>query len=177
MQKRLLGSIDNFAVILVDMQKRFIENLRHGEANRIIPKQLAVLKYCLSANTPIIVLEFKAFEYGATIEILLEEAKKNPNFYLISKYWHSGFEETDLDNYLKLIGAKNFFLMGINADFCVRSTARDAIRIGYKIITSNEVISGQSHHRSDNNSDPVFFCNNISFDVKLGVRKGIMWYA
>jgi nicotinamidase-related amidase len=56
--------------------------------------------------------------------------------------------------------------MGINADFCVLDTARTAIRLGYQVITSNDVIAGGRRNDSANNSIDKFerigTCVNIS---------------
>lgn len=138
------------AVILVDMQETFVKNLRDGEADRIIPKQLEVLNYCNQFDIPVVVLEMRRWEFGETIDVLITEARKNFKFHLIGKVYDDGFESTKLHTHLKKLGIKKVFLMGINADFCVIETARGAIDRGYKIITSKEVISGQSHHSPDN---------------------------
>ena len=140
-------------VILVDMQTSFVQELREGELDRIVPKQLATLKHCKQFGIPVVVLELDASYYGETIKVLIGEAKKNPYFRLIGKEFNSGFIGTDLDSHLKLLGAKKLFIMGINADFCVKKTADDAIKRGYEIITSNEVISGQYCHSKSNSVD------------------------
>lgn len=144
------------AVILVDMQEGFIRNLRYGECDRIIPNQLEILRHCCSVNIPVVVLEF--FGFGPTIRTLKKEVKKNPNHRYIKKDYDSGFYRTALHAHLQSLGVKHIFLMGINADYCVKDTAEDAIKKGYKIITCNEVISGQYHHSHDN-SVPWFRAN------------------
>jgi nicotinamidase-related amidase len=145
--RRTKGSI---ALILVDMQTKFVKKLREGEASRIIPNQLAVIEHCNRANIPIIVLELRKREFGKTIRTLTSAAKKNPRFLLIEKEYDSGFNETALYSYLKSLDIKRLFIIGINTDYCVKATASDAIKLGYEILTSNQVISGQSGHREDN---------------------------
>ncbi len=141
------------AVILIDMQEDFVKDLRAGEAKRIIPNQLEILKYCNQFSIPIVVLELNVQSYGKTNEILLNEAKKNHHFRLIGKEYDNGFFKTELDYHLKALGIKKLFIMGINANYCVKETARGAIDNGYKIMTSNEVISGQSGHSRYNSID------------------------
>ncbi len=48
--------------------------------------------------------------------------------------------------------------MGINAQYCVKSTAEDGIALGYKIVTSQDLISGQEHH--DTHDDCDWFAGN-----------------
>ena len=150
MKKQPIKDSGNLAVVLIDMQEKFVGRLRDGEAERIIARQLAVLKHCVRAKIPVVVLELKSYNYGHTIKILLRAALKTPKCRVIKKDYNSGFQETRLNSYLKSIGVENLLIMGINADYCVKSTAEHAIYLGYRIITSNEVISGQKFHSLDN---------------------------
>ncbi|NTU99339.1 cysteine hydrolase [Candidatus Falkowbacteria bacterium] len=147
------GSI---AVVLIDMQDEYVCKLRNGESKRIIPNQVTVLKYCNKMNIPVIVLEYRGC--GNTLTGLMKEARKNRKFKLFIKDYNSGFRMPELNEYLQELGVKKIFFMGINADWCVKDTAEDALKYGYEIMTSNEVISGQDHHRRDNNVP--WFVNN-----------------
>ena len=151
---------ENIAVMLVDMQEDFVKHLRRGEADRIIPNQLAILKRCRELSIPVVVLELRVKEFGKTIKILMDEISKNPSKWVIEKDFDDGFYLTNLDSSLKYLNIKKIFIMGINADFCVRDTARTAIKLGYKIVTSGHVIAGQPDH-SKNNSI-IWFANNGS---------------
>lgn len=44
---------------------------------------------------------------------------------------YSGFEGTDLDEWLKDAGVSRIFVGGLATDYCVLNTVRDALRIGY----------------------------------------------
>jgi nicotinamidase/pyrazinamidase len=44
---------------------------------------------------------------------------------------YSGFEGTDLDEWLKRAGVSRVFVGGLATDYCVLNTVRDALRIGY----------------------------------------------
>jgi nicotinamidase-related amidase len=145
---RVTAMPDFDAVILIDMQDNFVYGLRKGELERITPNQLLILKKCNLMNIPIFVLEFA--NKGETIEVLLTEIKKSKNYTFITKYSDSGFSSTQLHEKLKALNIKRIFLMGINATYCVMDTARDAIKEGYEIITSNDVISGAGHHDPNN---------------------------
>ena len=52
---------------------------------------------------------------------------------------YSGFfdngkkNKTALDNFLKLNGVKEVFVMGLATDYCVKFTAVDAVELGYKV--------------------------------------------
>lgn len=44
---------------------------------------------------------------------------------------YSGFEGTDLDDWLKRAGIRRVFVGGLATDYCVLNTVRDALRLGY----------------------------------------------
>lgn len=44
---------------------------------------------------------------------------------------YSGFEGTDLDEWLKRAGVARVFVGGLATDYCVLNTVRDALRLGY----------------------------------------------
>lgn len=44
---------------------------------------------------------------------------------------YSGFEGTDLDEWLKHAGVSRLFVGGLATDYCVLNTVRDALRLGY----------------------------------------------
>jgi len=137
------------AAILVDMQKDFVCDLRRGDLERIVPNQLYVIKRCNEMKIPIIVLEY--FDFGKTIRRLRRKIVKNKKHTFILKYHDSGFINTELNETLVSLNAKCIFIMGINAAFCVKDTARDAVNYGYEIITSADVISGMPDHPRDDN--------------------------
>lgn len=130
---------DGLVVILIDMQQGFLDYLNNEEQERIILNQMYVIRWCAQENIPIVVLEYKRRK--RTIDILIEELESVKNLEIIEKSHDDGFSNAELDYYLKKIGAKNLFLMGINASYCVKETAQGGIEKGYKIITSNDVIA------------------------------------
>ena len=142
-----LKSFDYDAVILIDMQEEFVPRLRRGGLKKILPGQLVVLKHCEQHDIPTVILEYH--ECGKTIPTLSKIIQKIPRHTHIEKTTNSGFNDTELESQLNHWGSKRLLLMGINAQFCVRATARDAIQLGYKIITSHNLISGQSGHEKD----------------------------
>ena len=156
--------IEGIVVMLMDMQDRFVKKLRLKEAERIIliSKQLTILGLCRQFNIPVIVSEIRKDLHGATIKILMDEAKKNTQFHLISKENNNGFSGTDLDPYLKSICGKKLFFMGINDYACIKHTAESSIKNGYEIMTSKDVISGP-YYRVDDKIDQWFKSEGTCF--------------
>jgi nicotinamidase-related amidase len=142
------------AVLLIDMQDCFVSYLRKGEKERIVPNQIEVIRKCQKNNIPIVVFELVPEKYGHTINELISVLKENgERIKIIQKEHNCCFYETSLDMYLQSIGIKKLLLMGINADCCVKETAESAKNLGYQIVTSNSLISGQTHHSHNNNAN------------------------
>jgi len=53
---------------------------------------------------------------------------------------YSGFEGTDLDARLRALGVRRIFIGGLTTDYCVRSTVRDARRLGYAAVVLGDAI-------------------------------------
>jgi len=145
---------DGFVVILIDMQKLFIKQLKKSEESLIIVNQILMIRWCVKNNIPIVVLEYKGV--GETINILAKELKGVRNLTKIIKPHNNGFSNTELDDMLINMGARNLFFMGINASVCVKSTAKGAIEKGYSIMTSENVISEE---RDGDKSIPWYIKN------------------
>ncbi len=140
--KTTLDKVD--AVILVDMQKKFVPDIRKGRAEVIIRKQQEVIRACAEKDVPIVVLEYDCC--GKTIKALKRELRKVPRVLYLKKYHDSGFIGTVLGELLFTWNARTLLLMGVNAQCCVRSTASDALRHGFTVVTAPDLISGTEYH-------------------------------
>ena len=47
---------------------------------------------------------------------------------------YSGFQGTDLDERLRATNIRRLFIGGLATDYCVLSTVRDALRLGYRVL-------------------------------------------
>ena len=47
---------------------------------------------------------------------------------------YSGFQGTDLDERLRAANTRRLFIGGLATDYCVLSTVRDALRLGYRVL-------------------------------------------
>ena len=125
--------------VLIDMQEKFLEYLKPSGARRLITSQKTVLDYCRRRNLPVAVLRYDLC--GKTIAELSREIKQLKRTEQITKTCDSGFTGTDLDALLRSWGTIETYLMGVNANFCVESTGKDAKDLGYQIITADCLIA------------------------------------
>lgn len=128
-----LSPIDT-AVVLIDMQEYYVKNLLEEEKKLILSAQKRLLSLCTEHDIPLIVLEYE--NRGETIQELSEFFRKIKDVEIIKKKNDDGFRETQLNEFLKTLGVKNLILTGINASWCVRSTARSALHLGFNIFSN-----------------------------------------
>lgn len=67
---------------------------------------------------------------------------RDPRYDSYSGFQDDGGQRTEMDTILKLNGIKKLVVYGIATDYCVRATALDAARAGYKVIVIKELCRG-----------------------------------
>lgn len=137
--------LHNLAVVLVDMQPKFVEGIHHEDLKLIIGKQLRVIELCYVYNIPLVILEYRG--NGRTIKKLRQAAQKVPNLIYVVKSRNNGFSGTNLTGILSDLAVEKILLMGICACYCVQATAEAALEKGFKIATSGELIASPARER------------------------------
>ncbi len=139
----------NTGIIIVDMQKYFVDQLPNFKS--LINKQINILKF--HPKIFIVNLEFKPSRYGYTLPLIKNEINNNNrSFKTIKKNYMNGFKRTKLNKILKEYEIHNILIMGCNTSFCVFSTAKSASNLGYTLATSKNLVS-QSGYTSSQKYD------------------------
>jgi nicotinamidase-related amidase len=128
-----------WAVLLIDMQPEFVDGLTSSSKSIIIPSQIAMIRKVRTLNLPFVVLEY--VDSGNTIPELTEEIRYIQTPKYITKSDDDGFKNTDLESYIDGHGVTALLIMGINASSCVFETASHALKLGYEIATSRDLIA------------------------------------
>lgn len=81
----------------------------------------------------------KAREAGALVDgswgaEIIDELKPQAGSHMVMKKAYGGFFRTSLDQTLQSLGAKTLFMTGVATNFCVETTAREAVGYGYDIV-------------------------------------------
>jgi nicotinamidase/pyrazinamidase len=66
----------------------------------------------------------------------------NPKFDSYSGFMDDGGSKTELDKVLKAAGIKTLIVYGIATDYCVKATALDGLKDGYKVIVVQDLCRG-----------------------------------
>lgn len=166
-------SFDNIVVLLIDMQMKFIQN--DIEKVEIIPNQISVLKFCVAKQIPIVVFEY--LENGITIKEINDVLKKKQTaqVYYLQKKYDDAFYNPTLSKILKSFATKTILIMGINAGFCVYETTKTAIKKGYQVTTSRDLIAGYKSPKEKSPCPGVSWYkkNTIFFDSHEKIIKKI----
>lgn len=144
-----------FAIVLVDMQESFLQNIHPHERTQLIQEQETVLEAAAHYDIPVLVFEMDNF--GKTIPELQNILKIVPRTKTFWKNRDDGFEiyesiirfdpEYFPQDWLKKQGVDSLYFMGVNGNGCVEATANSAKDLfDLTIATSNNVIatSGKS---------------------------------
>ena len=62
---------------------------------------------------------------------------------------YSGFQGTDLAARLRKLGVTNVYIGGLTVEYCVRTTAEDALREGFRVAVLSDCIKGLEIHPGD----------------------------
>lgn len=62
---------------------------------------------------------------------------------------YSGFQGTDLHERLKSMGVRRLFVGGLATDYCVLSTVKDALSLGYRVFLLRDAVRAVDAHPGD----------------------------
>ena len=88
---------------------------------------------------PLRKMKDRAKEAGALVEgswgaEIIDELKPHAGSHMVLKKAYGGFFRTTLDQTLQSLGVKRLFMTGVATNFCVETTAREAVAYGYEIV-------------------------------------------
>jgi nicotinamidase/pyrazinamidase len=73
----------------------------------------------------------------------------DPKFDSYSGFMDDGGAKTDLDKELKAAGVKTLIVYGIATDYCVKATALDGLKDGYKVVVVQDLCRGVADKTSN----------------------------
>jgi nicotinamidase-related amidase len=85
----------------------------------------------------------RAKEAGALVEgswgaRIIDELIPKDTDHLVVKKAYGGFFQTSFDRVLRNLGIKTLIMTGVATNFCVETTAREAVAYGYEVILVND---------------------------------------
>lgn len=127
------------ALIIIDMQEMFLDCLAARKRNHIIQNQRDVLDHCREYGVPVMVVQY--FNCGPVVNEIQEKAMQCQAYTPIFKESDDAFEGTYLEKVLRKLDVQEVSLAGILASFCVRNTGEGALKRGFRVNTSFDLIA------------------------------------
>ena len=143
----LLEGDFNPAYLLIDVQAVFLKKSHPKRRDTLIRSNEAMLRYAAQQRIPVVLIEYTPRVDGNTIQRLRSLWKVAPKKHLIIKEHDNSFTGTDLDNILCSESITHTILGGLNTPCCVKETAHDAKKRGYRLITAADLMSEQSWYQ------------------------------
>ncbi len=124
-------------VVVIDVQRGlFDESPRPFEADEVVQRINDVTRQARTTGISVIFVQTEHagfLEYGTERWQLHSGRTVKESDFKIRKTKANAFLETNLDEMLTKIGAKNLIICGYSSEFCVDSTVRYASALGYTI--------------------------------------------
>ncbi len=145
----------NPALIVVDMLNEFVRGrLSTPEAALTVNPAKKVLEEFRKRKLTVVFLKDSHYEKDFEIALwgphamsgtegseIIDELKPSTGEFVVEKHAYSGFFETPLDYILRTNKVEVLFLVGLDADICVRHTAADAFYRGYETYVVEDAVA------------------------------------
>ncbi len=143
------------ALIIVDMLEEFVNGrLSTPEAKSTVMPAKKVLEEFRKRGFEVFFVNDSHYDTDFEISVwgphalhatrdsqVIDELKPLQNEHVLEKHVYSGFFGTPLDYLLRSKGVDTIFIVGLDADICVRHTAADAFYRGYKIYVVEDAVA------------------------------------
>ena len=135
------GAHEGSAVLLIDMQSRFMNAIAAADLREVIAAQLKVIRRCRDLGIPVITIEVRPAEYGRTHPRLVAAASRCSKSFQLEKRDDCAFCTSDLIFHLSGLRVWKLFAMGMNACACVIRTVQCALSRGFCVATMKSVLA------------------------------------
>lgn len=158
----------NYGIVIVDMQKKFLDEIITHERERLISNQKSLLEIAAENDIPVLIFEYS--NWGKTLPEIQEEVNNIPRHKYFEKDDNDGFEsykKIDKNSpqiWLKNNKVKNLIITGVNTDVCVYATVHGAYKLKFKILTSIDLVA-------TDNCD-VYYCPLVAPAFNFFLDKG-----
>ena len=123
------------ALVVIDVQNELVAALAEQRRAEFLQTLDALINRARASGTPLVYVRHNDDYLKANPplwEIAPEIAPKEGEP-IVDKTFRDSFRETNLDDVLTRLGVKHLVLCGMQTEFCVDATTREAERRGYRV--------------------------------------------
>lgn len=126
------------ALLIIDVQQGLCEGEgRAFETDEVIARINQVAKQARAAHAPVVFIQHETragyLEHGSREWQLADGLQEKPGDLRVRKTTPDAFQGTELDALLKARGVSELIVCGMHTEFCVDSTTRRALALGYPV--------------------------------------------
>lgn len=131
------ASLADSALVLIDCQNTYTCGVMELEGVQAALDETAVLlDRARTAGIPVIHIQHddgpgSLYDVSGESGAIVEQVAPREGEPVVVKHYPNSFVQTDLDERLKAMGARNLVVAGFMTHMCVNSTARGAFNLGY----------------------------------------------
>jgi nicotinamidase-related amidase len=125
----------NTALLVIDVQKGLVEYLPPYRQTELLQNVAALLDKARSAGVAVIYVQHQDEELipGTRVWEIAAEISPRNGEPVVAKTYRDSFRETRLDQLLNERNVQHVMLCGMQTEFCIDATLREAERRGYRV--------------------------------------------
>jgi nicotinamidase-related amidase len=123
------------ALVIVDVQRLLVDALETSRRKRFLATLSDLRDRARTAGVPVVYIRHQDEEFvpGTAAWHIAPEIAPGEGEPIVEKRFRDSFRETDLEDVLKRLGVEQLVVCGMQTEFCVDATAREAERRGYRV--------------------------------------------
>jgi nicotinamidase-related amidase len=123
------------ALLVIDIQRALADYLDPARRLGFLGTVAALLERARRANVPVVYVRHNDDELrvGTKEWEIAEEIAPRPGEPIVEKRYRDAFRETDLADVLTRLVADHVVVCGMQTEFCIDATIREAERRGYRV--------------------------------------------
>jgi nicotinamidase-related amidase len=122
-------------LVVVDVQGLCVDSLDTERRARFLAILAGLIGRARAAGTPVVYIRHQDEEMpaGTAAWEIAAEIAPAPGERIVEKTFRDAFRETDLQAVLDALGATHLVVCGMQSEFCVDATIREAERRGFRV--------------------------------------------
>ena len=143
------------ALLVIDMQQALcVGEWAAHDIGRVLQRVNGLIDRARAAGAPVVLIQHEEAEgdlvHGAAGWQLVEGLHQQADDPRVRKATPDSFYETELSQLLQQRGIDHLVVCGLQSDFCIDTTARRALALGYHV-----TLAGDAHSTVDNDVLPA----------------------
>ena len=123
------------ALVIVDVQRLLVDGLEPSRRERFLSTVADLRRRARAAGAPVIYIRHQDEEFvpGSAAWHIASEIAPGEGDPIVEKRFRDSFRETSLEDVLERLGVEQLVVCGMQTEFCVDATIREAERRGYRV--------------------------------------------